>query len=81
MNVVATRRHREMVLKAICPRSPPTHSQVWLESGDQPSGAPCWRIYNKLAQALSDIEAAALAHVHSQRGCEYCECDDCKRRT
>lgn len=57
----ATRRHRETVMRAMHPRSVPTHGEAWLDSGGKPSGAPCWRVYNKLAQAICDTEAEALA--------------------
>lgn len=59
----ATRRHRETVMRAMHPRSAPTHSEAWLDSGGKPSGAPCWHVYNKLAQAIADTEAEALARM------------------
>lgn len=57
----ATRRHRETVMRAMHPRSAPTHSEAWLDSGGKPSAAPCWHVYNKLANAIAGTEADAIA--------------------
>lgn len=51
-----TKRHRELAMAAVHPKSAPTQFPHWFDVGGMPSHSSIWPELNRISQAIADAE-------------------------